>query len=263
LAQLDALFPGDMSVFMSSLPTGGPTGNAVAYTTTLSLPPQTAVMPLADNGTAISSYSTSLWFEGALPAWGGAAGWPSGDEYATFRPVGADGAFFDDITLQLAECSNTRATAYGANCTQAGPGAGLAVPTAAPAPGNGSAAQRRLAQFGAGVQCVQFLRAVRVPSALALELVPPRGCETAGGPSCGGNWTVRAMPQGCGTTFVTAQALVSEATWLADLRSGSPPAWCSNWSTGELPRAAVPPPPLEGAGPSLRHVMQLLVNLSA
>jgi len=254
MAQLDSLYPQDMSVLMASLPTNGP--DPVAYSSVVSLAPQTTVTPLADNGTSISSYATTLWFEGPLPAW---SAWPSADQYATLRPVGADGAFFDAITLQMVQCSNSRAEAYGSNCTTSGPGAGTAAgPSAAPAAqgaapaaaapaggqqgGGGAAAQRRLAQFGQ-VSCVQFLREVRVPSALALELIPPRGCVTAGGARCGGNWTVRAFPQGCGTSFVTVQAEVSEQTWVADLRSGSPPAWCANWST-TLPKRLLPPPTL-------------------
>ena len=240
MAQLETLFPGDMSVVVASLPTGGP--DPVVYSTTLSLAPQSSVAPLADNGTSISSYATSLWFEGPLPAWGT---WPSSDQYATLRPTGADGAFFDAITLQLVQCSNTRAEAYGANCSSSGPGAGLAAPAAAPGAqaGNAGGAQnsrRRLAQFG-DISCVQYLREVRVPSVLALELMPPHGCVTVGGARYAGNWTVRAFPQGCGTTFATAQAQVTEETWLSDLRSGSPPGWCANWSV-VLPRDALPPP---------------------
>ena len=101
MAQLDSLYPQDMSVLMASLPTNGP--DPVAYSSVVSLAPQTTVTPLADNGTSISSYATTLWFKGPLPAWNV---WPSADQYATLRPVSADGAFFDAITLQLVQCSN-------------------------------------------------------------------------------------------------------------------------------------------------------------
>jgi hypothetical protein len=235
MAQLSTLFPGDMSVEVTSTPPSA--SEPVAYAATVSLAPQTSVAPLADNGTNIDSYAASLWYQGALPAWGT---WPSADDYAVFRPVSADGAFFDSLSLQLVQCTNSRTEAYGDNCTTSGPGAGLAAPQPAPAAPAGAAAQRRLAQFGQ-ISCVQFLREVRVPQLLGLELVPPRGCVAVGGARCAGNWTLRASPQGCGTNFITAQAQVSEATWLDDLRSGSPPAWCTNWSV-VLPRALVPPP---------------------
>lgn len=240
MAQLSTLFPGDLSVEVTSTPPSA--SEPVAYSATVALAPQTSVAPLADNGTNIDSYATSLWYQGALPAWGT---WPSADDYAVFRPVGADGAFFDSLSLQLVQCTNSRTEAYGDNCTTSGPGAGLAAPQAAPAApaATGAAAtqhRRSLAQFGQ-VSCVQFLREVRVPQQLGLELVPPRGCVAAGGARCAGNWTLRASPQGCGTTFVTASAQVSEAIWLDDLRSGTQPAWCTNWSV-VLPRALVPPP---------------------
>ena len=45
MAQLDTLFPGDMSVLLASLPNNGP--DPVAYSSTVSLAPQTSVTPLA------------------------------------------------------------------------------------------------------------------------------------------------------------------------------------------------------------------------
>jgi hypothetical protein len=99
---------------------------------------------------------------------------------------------------------------------------------------------RRLTQFGMGpTSCEVFLRAVRVPSAIELELVPPRGCVTVGGARCAGNWTVRAFPVGCGTTFASVSTPVAESVWIDDLRSGNPPAWCANWTSIIAP---LPPP---------------------
>jgi hypothetical protein len=234
MAQFRSIFPGDMAVALTSVASSSDT---VPFAVTLSLLPETSVAALQDNGTGIAVYADSLWFQGDLPEW---SAWPAADQYAALRPTAGDGAFFDAITVQLAQCSNVRATAYGDNCTATAPPPAAAQAAPLP-PAAAAAAARRLAQFGEE-SCEVFLREVRVPTTLALELLPPRGCVTVGGARCAGNWTLRAFPAGCGTEYAAVTAAVPEATWIADLRSGDPPAWCANW-TAVLAAADAPLPP--------------------
>lgn len=221
-----SVFPGSMDVQLATFSSS----DGAPLSLTLTLAPQSTVTPLADNGTNIDTYASSLWFQGALPPW---TSWPSTDPLATLQPTNGVGAFFSAAQLELFECGNVRQPGYGANCSQG-------APAPAPAPANATHG-RGLRQFQPS--CELFLREVRVPATIALQIDPPRGCLTAGGPRCAGNWSTKALYQGCGSGFTTAVVPVSESQWIADVRSGPPdrPAWCANWSA-VLPPSAIPPP---------------------
>ena len=241
MAQLGGVFPsGSVSLAWSN--TGSGRLDPVTVSTVTVALAQQSVAPLNDSSPSLEVYSSSLWYEGTGPAW---QAWPSSDWYAAVQPtnyaVTVPG--IDPVALQLVQCSNVRATAYGANCTAStstdtgaggsgGAGAAAAEAAAGPPTVSASAARRSLAQFGDGeTSCEVFQRVVRTPSALALELVPPRGCEAAGQPRCSaGNWSLRLLAAGCGTEDESTSVEVPEAEWIADLRSGDPPAWCANWT---------------------------------
>jgi len=231
MAQLQSVFPnGNVAVVWSNF--GSSRLDPVVVSTTTTLAAQTSVTALNDSSPALETYTTSLWYEGSAPQW---AAWPSSDWFAQAQITNAARIPGVDATqLQLVQCSNERAAAYGSNCTTTS-----STETAASAPpsaANTSAAaadkRRSLAQWGGENSCEVFLRVVRTPAELAFELVPPRGCTTAGSSRCDvGNWTLRLQAPGCGTQDESTSVEVAEDVWLEDLRSGDPPAWCANWTT--------------------------------
>lgn len=255
MAQLGDVFPSG-SVTLQWTNTGSDRLDPVAVSTVTVALAQQSVTPLNDSSPSLEVYTSSLWYEGTGPAW---QTWPSSDWYTAVRPtnyaVTVPG--IDAAALQLVQCTNERTTAYGSNCTASstdtgagGSGAAAAEAAAGPPTVSASAARRSLAQFGDGeASCEVFLRVVRAPSALALELVPPRGCEAAGDPRCSsGNWSLRLLAPGCGTEDESSSVEVPEAVWIDDLRSGDPPAWCANWTSvfaqgGPHGADMLPPPP--------------------
>ena len=256
--QLQSLWPGaSLPLLVSS--TGSVRSDPQPLLFNVSLASQDSVTLPADNSSHITPYAAALWFEAPL-RW---AAWGSLDRLASLQPVGAQGGVtFAAVQIEMVACANERVTGYGGNCTLAPPppsqGPSAAPAAVAVAGGGGHlsgtvSTGRRLAQSlrsserADDAECELFLRVVRTPSAVALEVTPPRRCRgpvTANSRCSAKPWATRLMPEGCGTQTVLSTTAVPEAVWMADIRSqdaSGAPTWCQAWTEAIQPP---PPPPM-------------------